>query len=79
MADERDFRLIIDLTFPPALKGSADQLRELLLQLYLQAVVINEGLANEERGFIDLQRCGHRLGLSCETIGRWEVGKGRVI
>ena len=79
MADERDYRLRVDLTFPPEVKQYAEQIRDVLVQLYAHAVVINEGGVNEEGGFIDIQRCGHRLGLSCDTIGRWEVDKGKVL
>lgn len=79
MADERDFRLRIDLTFPPEAKQYADQVRDALLPLYQKAVIINEGAANEEGGHIEVERCGHRLGLPCEVIARWEVGRGKVI
>lgn len=79
MADERDFRLRVDLTFPPEVKQYAEQLRDNLVQLYTFAVKINEGQENMEIGFIDIERCGHRLGLSCDKIARWEVGKGKVL
>jgi hypothetical protein len=79
MADERDYRLRIDLCFPPEVKQYAEQIRNVLVQLYTHAVTINEGLGNQEIGFISLERDGHRLGLSCNEIARWEVGKGKVI
>ena len=77
--DLRDYRLRVDLTFPPEVKQYADELRDILIKLYTHAIVINEEQLNEERGFIDIERDGHRLGLSCDIIARWEVGKGRVI
>lgn len=77
--DLRDYRLRVDLDFPPEVKQYAEQIRDFLVQLYTHAIVINEGENNEERGFIDIERDGHRLGLPCNTIARWEVGKGRVI
>lgn len=79
MADERDFRLRIDLTFPPEAKQNADQVRDALLPLYRNAVNINEGEPNAEVSHIEIERCGHRLGLPCEVIARWEVGRGKVI
>jgi len=79
MADERDFRVRMDLCFPPEVQDKAEQIKDFLLILYENAVVINDERENEERGFIDVERCGHRLGLSCEKIARWEVGKGKVI
>lgn len=81
MPDNRDFRLRIDLTFPPAAKQYADQIRDVLLPLYQNATNINEGEPNSEISFIEVERCGHRLDppQSCEVIARWEVGRGKVI
>ena len=78
MADERDFRLKVDLNFPPEVVQYVERLRVMLVQLYTHAVVINEGQGNEERGFIEIQRCGHEIGEPCEKIARYEVGRGRV-
>ena len=78
MADLRDYRLRVDLAFPPEVAEYAKQIRDLLTQLYTHAVVINEGATNEERGFIEIERCGHRLGLPCDVVERWEVGRGQV-
>ena len=79
MTTEKDFRIRIDLTFPPEMIEHADRLKDILSALYVHAVVINEDKLNAEPGFIDVERCGHRLGISCDRIARWEVGKGRVI
>jgi len=79
MADERDYRVRIDLCFPPEQKAKADQLRDLIEPFLTSAVLINGDKLNEERGFIDIERCGHRLGISCDKVERWEVERGKVI
>lgn len=79
MADKRDIRVRIDLCFDPKQKAKADQLKALIEPFLKDAVVINEKLPNEERGFIDIERCGHRLGIACSKIERWELGRGKVI
>lgn len=83
MADNRDDRIRINLTLPPEVRENhpekLDELRDLLLKALDMAVVINEGLPNEERGFIEVERCGHRIGEPCEVLARWETGKGKVI
>ena len=78
MADKRDFRLRVDLTFPPEVKQYAEQIRGVLVRLYTNAVIIHPGESNEENGFIDIERCGHRLDLACDKIARWEVDRGQV-
>ena len=68
MADDRDFRIRIDLTFPPSKEGVA---RGLLLHIQNQmdeAVNINPGADNEEAGYCSLERCGHRIDKPCEVI-----------
>lgn len=79
MADRRDYRVRVDLTFPPGSKRHADALRDTLADLYRYATKVNEGQDNEEIGFISVERCGHRLGLPCEEIIRYEVGRGRTV
>lgn len=82
MADNRDDRIRVDITLPPEIRRDYPEklaeLRALLLQALDVAVIINEGQDNEERGFIDVERCGHRIGEPCERLTRWEVGKGQV-
>ncbi len=82
MADVRDDRIKMNLILPPEIRRDHPEilveLRDLLLQALAVSVVINEGQDNEERGFIDVERCGHRVGLPCDDIARWEVGKGQV-
>ena len=77
--DLRDYRLRIDLTFPPEVKEYAEQIRDVLVQLYTHAVPINPDEPNEEQGFIEIERCGHRLKLPCDVIAKWIVGTGKVI
>ncbi len=79
MSDERDFRIKIDLTFPPNASQYADKIKDLLLPLYEHAIVINPDPENRDGGYIKVERCGHRLKLPCDTIAQWNVGEGRVI
>ena len=79
MPDERDFRIRMDLSFPPTAQSHAEQIRDLLLTLYSNVIIIQDETNVEERGYIDVERCGHNLDIGCETIARWEVGRGRVI
>jgi len=79
MADERDFRIRMDLCLPPGAINYTDQIREALAPFIQHGVVINEGQDNEERGYIEVERCGHRLKLPCEVLARWEVGRGQVL
>lgn len=73
------FRIRMDLAFPESAEQYADQIRDALLPLYQNAVVINEGGVDEERGYIEVEECRHDEGESCTLIARWEVGLGRVI
>lgn len=77
MAD-KDLRIRMDITLPPEAAQYADELRSALIPFLRHGVVIHEGQENEERGFISVERCGHRVGQSCQEIARWEVGRGRV-
>ena len=79
MADNRDFRVRMDLVLPEEAGQYADQIKDALIPFLSNAVIINEGLPNEESGYIEVERCGHRLNQSCEKIARWEVGKGKVL
>lgn len=79
MPDNRDFRIKMDITLPPQAVNHADAIRDALTPFLQYGVVINEGQDNEERGYIDVERCGHRVDESCEKIARWEVGRGRVL
>ena len=76
---EKDYRIRMDITLPSNAKNYADQIKDALAPFIQYGVVINEGGTIEERGFIIVERCGHRIGESCEVIARWEVGRGRVL
>lgn len=81
MTEIRDYRIRMDLTFPPAAAQYIDQIRDALLPLYQNALNIHNGDPNAEISYIEIERCGHRLEppQPCEVIARWEVGRGRVI
>ena len=70
------FRLRMDLAF-----DNQDALNDLLEEAerrYTQAIIINEGHDNEERGYFEVEECHHDTGEPCEKIARWEVGRGKV-
>ena len=79
MADNRDFRIRMDIALPPAAAGHAGAIRDALTPFLQHGVVIHEGESNEERGFISVERCGHRIGEECTIVERYEVGAGQVI
>lgn len=74
-------RVRLDLAFPITNQSQAEQLRDALIPFTQYAVVIKEGANNEERGFIDVEKCYHDESPTkpCEKVARWEVGKGKVI
>lgn len=76
--DNRDFRIRMDIALPPEAENFKDQIRDALAPFLQFAVVINEGEDNEERGYIDIERCGHRIEQACEKVARWEVGRGKL-
>ena len=76
--DNRDFRIRMDITLPPEAENRSTEIKDALLPFLQYGVIVNEGQSNEERGFVDVERCGHRIGEECTRLARWEVGKGRV-
>jgi len=78
MTDKRDFRIRMDICLPYTAENYVDQIRDALTPFLQHSVVINEGADNEERGYIDTERCGHRMGKPCTRLARWEAGRGRV-
>lgn len=70
---EKDFRVWVDLCFPPEQKGIAQGLINHLRTQIDKAVNINLGDPANEVGYIILERCGHRLGESCEVVEKYEV------
>jgi len=74
-------RLTLDLSFKEEDLALIDQAKTLLLPLFKKAVNINEGLPNEERGFIELRECNHddlTRTIPDVILARYEVGKGQV-
>lgn len=71
----------MDLSFAIANRAQAEQLRDALVPFAKNAVVINEGSANEERGYISAEQCYHDEipPRDCVELARWEVGRGRVL
>lgn len=45
------------------------------------AVIINEGMPNEERGYFVVEDCGHDEipPTGCVITEKWEVGRGQVV
>ena len=70
------YKISLELHFEE--EATIQQAKDQLLPLYQNAIVINEGQENEERGFIELQHCLHDIGEPCVKLARWEVGRGRV-
>ena len=70
------YRIRVDLSF-------ADESDARLLMNYAEtltgkAISINEGLANEEISFCDLEICRHDEGLPCIRLERVEIRKLEV-
>jgi len=52
---------------------------EEVLRHFEDAVVILEGEPTEQRGYVELEDCGHNVPNSpCVVTDRWEVGRGKV-
>ena len=67
------YRVRIDLSF--ASEVDAQSLMTYAKNLSQKAVSINEGGANEEIAFCDLEICRHDEGLPCEKLERIEIRK----
>jgi len=75
------YRVRLDLSFAPSAEGEADarSLMAYAKNLSSKAVSINEGEANEEIAFADLEICRHDEALpqkGCEGLDRVEIRKG---
>ena len=68
------YRVRIDLSFDN--EADAQSLMAHAKNLSGKAVSINEGEANEEIAFCDLEICQHDAGLPCENLERVEIRKG---
>ena len=72
----------LKLAFNKAGKAQAESLRDALAPYFLKAVNINEGLDNQETGFIEVRECYHddpTRTIQDKILARWEVGRGRII
>ncbi|MBI2851408.1 MAG: hypothetical protein HYX80_10315 [Chloroflexi bacterium] len=67
------YRVRIDLSFENQVDAQA--LMEYAKSVSANATSINEGAANEEIAFTDLEICRHDEGLPCEKVERVEVRK----
>jgi len=67
------YRVRVDLSFNS--KADAQSLVDYTKTLTTKAVSINEGEANEEISFCDLELCRHDEGLPCTKLDRLEVRK----
>ena len=67
------YRVRLDLSFNS--EADAQSLMDYAKTLTGKAVSINEGSANEEISFCDLEICRHDEGLPCEKLERVEIRK----
>ncbi len=65
------YRVKVDLSFD--VESDARAIMDYTRQLSNKAVSINEGSANEEISFCDLEICRHDEGLPCTKLDRVEV------
>ena len=67
------YRVRLDLAFTTL--GIAEGLKNHALGLLDQAVIINPGEENEERGYISVEKCYHdELNPQpCEQVGLWQA------
>ncbi len=71
-------RIRIDLAFET--EDPRVDIMEEVLRRTGNAVIINEGTPEEERGFMELEDCNQNLpNEPCIITDRWEVGRGKVI
>jgi hypothetical protein len=67
------YRVRVDLSFDA--EADARSLLNYAKGLAARAVSLNEGTANEEVSFCELEICRHDEGLPCEKLERVEVRK----
>ncbi|HEY83189.1 MAG TPA: hypothetical protein G4O01_07900 [Dehalococcoidia bacterium] len=70
------YRVRLDLSFDA--EADAQSLMNYAKVLASKAVSLNEGTANEEISFCDLEICRHDEGLPCEKLERVEVRKAAL-
>ncbi|KKL16935.1 hypothetical protein LCGC14_2490570 [marine sediment metagenome] len=76
-----NYTLKLSLHYPEGARNHEQAVRDALTPFAQHAVITNEGADNEERGFIDVEKCYHDEVPTkpCEKVARWEVGRGKVI
>ncbi len=77
------YRLRADVAYPGTQEGR-DALNDLIEEARRRigtAIIINEGEANEERGYFEVEECLHTdfPPGPCTIIEKWEAGRGQVI
>ena len=70
------YRVRIDLSFDS--QADAESLMDYARETSDKAVSINEGRADEEISFCDLEICRHDEGLPCTRLERLEVRKTAI-
>ena len=76
------YRLRLDLIFPgTATLADLQSVRQGLASFFTSSIILNEGQANEERGFIILEKCKHDTDPpgECVIFEKYVTGRGRVI
>ncbi len=77
-------RFRADIVYEPDGQGESPELYDLIEEARKRidaGIVINEGEANEERGYFFVEECNHNETPTkpCVVREKWETGKGRVI
>lgn len=71
------YGITLDLAFET--EDPRDDIVKEVLRRFPDAIVINKGQVNEERGYMNLVACRHGAhNEPCTEIERWEVGRGKV-
>lgn len=67
------YRVRIDMAFPDT--TNPGKMRDYGKKLLNQAVIINQGQINEERGFVMVEKCYHDEDPAkpCDVLGTWLV------
>ncbi len=76
-------RFRADIAYEVDEEGEAPALYDLVEEARRRignAIIINEGQENEERGYFEVEDCGHNdvPPTLCVKAERWEAGRGKV-
>jgi len=71
------YRVKIDESFDK--EADARSLMDFARNLMSKASSINEGLANEEIGYVDIHLCGHDEGKPCVKLEREELREKKIM